>query len=551
MSNLTRSLMLGGGAAWTDQTGTALRRPDGTSLALSLGGGSDQRPILVSYIGDSISTRDQPTVSSGINGPRADGIGKNLEMLSMGAMQLHTCRATGGYTIQDCIDNHLAGIISDAPDAAFVLAGTNDCYSALTPASAATIFASLRDGLWLPLVNAGIRVFAHTIPPCGSRSTAITAVQRAAAEQVNYLIRAYRGVNPMIHVVDLSPVLSSADGAQGGTRSGMYVTTDPTYLHPNDSGAIVYARERWKVAQQIGLSVLPGERMSVDSPYSIGVNPAGAGNNASGANRTVISAGVTGTGPHGWAFNRSGTASAVVTPGAVSRTDGRDGQLVQVAFTGGSAGDSVKVIPIYNGGGYITGSSSVAVRQNSTPYVPGELRRFSNGLFYKALNLGTSTSSEPGSLPTTVGGIVVDGTVTWVKTPEVVAGSWVRTVVELYVTAHATEAVFFQAGFQQYTVAYGNLAAGVVFESANGSPGTTEVAGGGAGSYGSVFSHSITGYNGYAVGALPLNTTLRCATPWVQIASDCGIIEPRLRIIGGAAATATLQISHLGVEIRA
>lgn len=41
-----------------------------------------QKPFLtMSMMGDSISTRDQPQTLSGLNGPRADGIGYLLQVL--------------------------------------------------------------------------------------------------------------------------------------------------------------------------------------------------------------------------------------------------------------------------------------------------------------------------------------------------------------------------------------------------------------------------------------------------------------------------------------
>lgn len=498
-------------------------------------------PIVTSArIGDSISTRDQPTVASGLNGPRADGIGFCGAMVSAGRVKVVTCRATGGFTIAQIAATHLPPALLDGTLMIDCLGGTNDCNVA-TPDAADVIFARLRDLLWLPIMAAGKVLRAYTIPPLGTA----TSAQRAAQQGVNVLIRAAQATYPNMILVDMDTLFQSADGSNGGAVTNYYDPGDGTKTHPQDTGSMVVAMEGWRRLQQRGVSGLSGEGISLASPYSLGTNPRGVGSNATTVNRTTLNAGVTGTGPHGWNFGRTGTASAVVTPGAVARIDGRDGQLVQVAFTGGAADDLVSVGPAYQGAIRLTGASSEDLRQNLKLYAPGEVRRFSNGLCYKTLTLGTTAAAEPGSLPTAVGGLVTDATVTWMKVPEVVAGQWVRTVAEFTVTAHATERVFFQALLRQYTSAFGNLAAGVAFVTA----GTQYTAGSSASGQGSVFGPSVTGNRGYYPGSIPLNQLLRVESPWVQIASDGGILDPELRIISGASATATIQIAHLDLQL--
>ena len=93
----------------------------------------------------------------------AANFGKTTEMLSMGRMRLHTCRATTSLTIAQIANVHLASVIADAPDCVYVLAGANDVYGPATPDSAAAIFERLRDLLWVPLMNAGIFVFGSTV----------------------------------------------------------------------------------------------------------------------------------------------------------------------------------------------------------------------------------------------------------------------------------------------------------------------------------------------------------------------------------------------------
>jgi hypothetical protein len=528
-------------------TRNGIQYPAGANGRLLLGDRMSREYLRVSYLGDSISSRDIPTTASGLNGPRADGMGFIAQMLSMGRLRLHTTRAVGGYTIEQ-IATLVPQIIADAPDRCVVLAGTNNTYGAVTPDPAATIFAALRNLILTPLLNAGIEVEVCTLPASASRSSTITAVQHAAAKQLNQLIRALNGTNPGLIVTDLCTVTEAASGANEGTDISLYVATEATYLHPNDSGSMAMAAERWRISQMRGLAAHNPEVEALSSPYSLAANPRGNGNNATGTNKFTLGTGVTGTGPDGWNITRTGTSTAVVTPGAVARDDGRTGQLIQVAATIVGAGEIINVFPVPGGAQYISGvSTSVHLRANLAAYVEGEIRKFTNSLYYKVVQPGTSAASEPGTLPTSIGGMVTDGTVIWMKIPELVPGVWIRGIAELYFSAHAIGNVYALCQIRQYTAAFASLAAGIVFEM----DGTTYTAGNAAASWSVVQAPCGTGFNGYKVGLLPLNKPLRLQTAWMQIAPDCGIIEPSLRIIGAAGATATVQISQLDWQIRA
>lgn len=509
--------------------------------------------IRASALGDSLSTRDSAAswTANGLNGPLLSGMLYCTQMISNGAVQLVGAYGMSGYTttqiystVQSNGKTLLQSAIDDSSKFVFVLAGTNDTYGAPSPDAAATIFGRILDNLWSPILSAGKCLVAHTIPP-QSPSTPSTAVQRAAAQQVNALIRDYCAEND-ISLVDIAAMWKSADGSNQGARTALLSNESGSYIHQNESGGMVVAAERWRILQMRGARQLVTEGVGVDSPYSIGTNPHGVGSNATAVNRTVLGAGVTGTAPHGWNISRSGTSTAVVDPAAVARDDNRDGQSVQIAATIAGAGEQIKVFVGYNGAIAITGSG--ANRVNSTLYAPGEVKKFSNGLWYKALVLGTSAGSEPGSLPTAIGSIIADGTQIWMKTPEIVAGAWVRVVAETVVSAHAGANLAPYAYCKQYATGYANLAAAVEFE---GNDGALMTAGNGASSWGSVQGGALPGNHGYAVGILPLNTKLRHVTPWVQIAADCAIVEPCLAIIGAAGASATVRINHADLQIRA
>lgn len=509
----------------------------------------DTKPYeLLSLIGDSHSDNDVPVVASGRNGPGADGVGFISQMLTMGRLRLHTARATGGYTIQEIIATHLPQVIADSPGRVRVLAGTNNTYTATAPAAAATSFALLRDGLWRPLLDLGFPVDACTPPPLASRTETVTAAQHSEAKQFVDLIRASEGLHRNLQVVEQTTPLESASGANEGLDTSLFVSTETTYAHWNDSGGMLESLAYCRALEKRGVTARGPERMGHTSPYSLGANPRGAGNNASGTNKALLNTGVTGTGPDGWTFGRTGTSVAVVTPAAVARDDGQPGQLVQVAVTIGGAGETVNISPTTGGIQYISGSStSVHLRNNSAAYIQGECRKFTNGLYYKVVQPGTSAGAEPGTLPTALGSYVTDGTVIWQKILELVPGLWVKAVAELYFTAHSVGNIFPMAQLKQYTAAFGNLAAGVRFEANN----TIYTAGSAGSSWGTVQGPTVTGHNGYKVGVLPLNKWLRVETPWVELAADCGIIEPSLRIIGGAAAQCTAQVGYCGYQTRA
>lgn len=540
--------------------GVAIVGPGGKAYQAGTGITADGY-IRMSAVGDSISNRDSAKywVATGLNGPLQSGIIFNTQMISNGAVRLVGAYAVAGYTttqIATTVQSNgltlVQSAVADTSDVVSVLAGTNDTYGKPAPDASDVIFARLRDNIWAPIMAAGKKVLAHTIPP-QSPSTPSTAVQRAAVAQVNELIRAYCSANKIM-LVDLAAMWRSADGSNQGARTSLLLNESGSYIHPNESGGLVAATERWRVLQANGAKPLPTEGIGLSSPYSIAANPHGVGSNATGANRATISTGVTGTSPDGWSFSRTGTTTAVISPAAVARDDNRDGQSVQVAITFGGAGEKIQVRPVYNDSLYVLSALPSATKEqrgSTALYAAGQCKKFiGNGLWYKALNTGTTGASEPVTPPTAIGSIVSDGSVTWIKIPEITPGSsWIRGVAEVVVTAHDVANFCPYMEIKQYTTAGlgNNLAAGVTFEDDEG---TTLTAGNSAASWGSVLGGVPIGNIGYAPGTIPLNTKLYLATPWVQLASDFGVLEPTLALLGGASATATVLINHLDVQIR-
>lgn len=87
-----------------------------------------------------------------------------------------------------------------------------------------------------------------------------------------------------------------------------------------------------------------------------------------------------------------------------------------------ASGETVQANPGYTAGGvtvalaqaYVAANSWTVSRANSTAYVVGQVVRpaTGNGFVYQALTAGTSGGTVP-TYPTTIGGTVVDGGVTW------------------------------------------------------------------------------------------------------------------------------------------
>ncbi len=503
-----------------------------------------QRPyLLMTTCGDSISTRDQPQTASGLNGPRADGIGYLMQVLSMGRLRLHTCRATAGFTTQQIADTHVSQVLADNPDVVTVLTAANDTYTTLTAPDASDTYAKARDKIIAPLLAAGKLVQQNTLSRGASRTSTIPASSHAAANGFNDLIRSADGSHNKLLTADLATVSANTTGATEGVDTSQYVTTEEWYLHPNDTGSMFWARERWRSFQAAGALPRPSEVIDANNTASAGSNPRGAGSNADTILGTAIGTGITGTGPDCWTINRSGTSTAVVTPGAVARVDGRPGQLVQIAATIGSAGNAVQVFPAA-GAAVFLGASGL--RGNGATYVRGQVKHFTDGNTYRVITGGTTAGSQPASLPA-LGGIVADNTVVWMRIRNITPGAWVRQVTELYVSAHSVDKVWFQSNLKQYAAGYVDLANGVVFEMDNG---TQYQAGGGSGNQDVVTGPSVTGHNGYAVGALPLNQWLRYETPWVKIAADTNIVEPMFRVLGAASAQCTMQIGYCDMQVR-
>jgi hypothetical protein len=113
-------------------------------------------------------------------------------------------------------------------------------------------------------------------------------------------------------------------------------------------------------------------------------------------------------------FNSDSIKLALVTSGYTFDHDGHDyfnDITNEVVGTGYTAGGAAVGSPNFS---YVPANSWSVARANSTAYTAGQVVRTAagNGFLYQALTSGTSGGSAP-TWPTTIGGTVTDGTVTW------------------------------------------------------------------------------------------------------------------------------------------
>lgn len=489
-------------------------------------------------IGDSMTARDEGARASGLNGPRSDGINTIAEMLLGGSVEITGIYATGGYTIAQVATNHLPTALASDADVVFAMCGVNDCIT-LGSDTGATIYARLKTQIIDPIIASGKKLILGTI----TYSADMNAASRGAMVVCNNMIRALEGTIQNLQIAETNGVMSAAlDGVRRTAPTACY--DDNT--HQNQAGAYWMAVEVVNAYKRHGALAGNGRcRKPVANAYGIATNPRIAGNNATGTNKTSLGTGISGTGPDGWTVNRSGSTNTAASS-SVARTDNQDGLAHQLEITLTAAGEPINVYPASGGALFIRGTGTTFQRQNSTAtYIQGEVRRFTDGRMYKVVGLGTTAASEPGTLPTLAGDVVVDGTVIWMLLPDFVGdATWaMRFVADYQITAQSGLLAPI-AQLRQYATGYAVLSSGVMHydRTVDGF-----VAAGPSGSnfgvvYGPAGTNLSAGYN-----AVEQNKVITMRTPWARLHADTHIIEPQIRFAGAAGTTATVQI--LGAEI--
>ena len=486
-------------------------------------------------IGDSIAGRDEGSRASGLNGPRSDGVQTIAEMLLGGSLSVTGIYATGGYTVSQVATTHLSAALASDADGVYVRAGVNDI---LGGASGTITYVNIKTLLVDPILDAGKSCILATV----TYSSSMTTAQRGELIILNNMIRALSRYNKNLKIADENTVMSAAST---GTQRTAPVTVYDDATHQNQAGAYYMAQEAVTAYKKLGLISGVGMcRTPVGSAYGIAVNPRVAGNNATGVNKTTLGTGISGTGPDGWTVSRSGSTNTTVSS-CVARADNLDGYAHNLAITLTNAGEPVNVFPAESGGIFIRGTGASYQRQNTAAYVQGEIRRFTDGNEYKVVAAGTSGGSEPGTLPTSVGAVVADGTVIWMLLPNFISDATyaMRLVCDLkFVAQSGLVSVITQ--LKQYASGYANLSSAVSHydRTVNGF-----VSAGTAGSsWGTVYGPNGTDLSkGYY--SVESGTILTLKTPYVRLHAETYIIEPQIRFSGAAGATATVQI--LGAEL--
>lgn len=487
-------------------------------------------------IGDSMTARDEGAASAGLNGPRSDGINTLIETLMGGTVDVTGIYATGGFTIAQVAATHLPTALASSADVVFCMAGVNDCLAATETGE--VLFARLQSTVINPILASGKKLVLGTV----TYSASLTNAGITAMVTLNNLIRALRNTHPALAIADTNAVMSKAsDGKQRIAPTACY--DDVT--HQNQAGAYWMAVEGENALKRLGVVSGTGKcRQPVANAYGIATNPRVAGNNATGVNKTTLATGITGTAPDGWTVNRTG-ATNTATVVTNSRTDNLDGGALNLALTLTNAGEPINVFPASGAAVFIRGTGASFTRSNSTVYVSGEVRRFSNGVYYKVIAPGTTAAAEPTGLPTSIGGVIADGTALWMRLPDFVNNTTyaMRLVTDYQVTAQSG-LLAPMSQLRQYASGYANLSSAVQYYTRATN---AFVAAGISGSswglvQGPVPTNLSAGYD-----TIAKNRVLTMRTPWARIHAETNIIEPQIRFAGAAGTTATIDI--LGSEI--
>lgn len=469
----------------------------------------------VALLGDSITLRNQQGATANFN---AEGYFVVANMLMRQKYDLIGVYATSGYTIEQIAATHLPQIISSGAKTCFVLAGTNNAADALPE----TIFDKLTSLIWKPLRAAGINVWAATIPPNGTWTTA----QSAKMAAVNDMIRAAKSTWPGLRVADFWA--ATVDGLTGAPRANLF----GDQIHPVARGGMYYARA---IADSDADSVVKKTaRVSGGAldPYILSANPLAFGNNANGTNGTVIGTGGTGTGPNQWSVQSNNAATTFTCSGnnARSPVDFIDGKALDVSATFGGDDHYIQIGALNGADIYLDRAWSA-----TTARVAGMLVRPTagrTGWQYKAVTSGTTGSSEP-AWPTSLGATVTDGTVTWMAIKDVAAGDIYEMVVELVFSAMSGSVCpWMRVNFD--TNAYdGSLRPGLI---ANGAIVLSNDA--------NTYSPSLT--IGTAIfDYVPLNEPIVIRSqPIVAPAGVVGHVAPIFRLYGKNGTTATFKVQQ-------
>jgi len=249
--------------------------------------------------------------------------------------------AVSGKRADEVLAAQVPQVLALDPRPAFctVLAGTNDLTQGRTSAQ---IIASL-DDIYTALTDAGIIVFAFTVPPS---DTEYDATETTRLHAVNDWIKAQPRARNGVYVTDAHTILTAKAAPDGGPITGVLADEAGVHIHPTSKGAALVGAGLAQIMAPLfpPVDVFPGP----GNPNNLGPGPFMVGTGGSKG------AGVTGNVATGWDASPIGACSVVASK--VARTDGLPGEWQQFVvtsgsiamsnaawFTGFTAGDTIKM----------------------------------------------------------------------------------------------------------------------------------------------------------------------------------------------------------------
>lgn len=471
----------------------------------------------LALLGDSITLRNQQGATAVWNN---EGYFIVANMLMRQKYAIINVTGLSGYTIEQIAESGLPAVLASGAKRCFVLAGTNNA----TDANAQTIFDKLTTLLWKPLRDAGIHVWAATIPPNGGW----TATQSAKMAAVNDMIRAAKSTWAGLRVADLWA--ATVDGSTGGPRSSVFGDS----IHPAARGGMYFARA---IAASDSGDVISTERVSGGryDPMILSANPLAFGNNANGANGTVIGTGGTGTGPDQWDMRSSNAATTFTCSGGNARNpaDYLDGRALDVAVAYGGD-DHYFQASVVNGADIYLDRAWTSTTAKIAGTLVKPVAGRTGGFQYKCLVSGTTGSVEP-TWPTVLGATVTDGTCTWMAVKDVVAGDIYQLDAEIVFSAlsgYVCPALRIAFDTSNYSGVLRPLliANGVAVASVDTNPVSP------------VFNTGTAAWD-----YVPLNSPIMVRSQQIVIPSQAEVshISPQFRLYGKSGTTASFKIQRL------
>lgn len=374
---------------------------------LVLGAGNQQ----IVAVGDSLTERYELVSGANLVGQSTSFLQWALAFL--GQRLVGFARGVSGATTTQVLARWAADVSSFRPAWIHLLAGGNDI-SADVPAS--TIITNLTSMISLAR-SQGARVIVGTLYPFTTHNT---AARRQTLYQVNAWIRSL--ASDSVRVVDYHAAMVDAAGA---VRSGMLVADN---IHPSARGASIMGRVLAAVLADLPprLQALASSAYDADQGVPCGEL---AGNHASGASNFTAGTGMTGTGPRGWTWSRTGAALA-----ATVSKQARSGNSYATDFARGAITTSGADYDV------LRFERLVAYRLWSSGGTANSVRRFyvpSTGAQYDVLVDGAfAAGADPtAGWPTTPGAVFTDGTATLICITPLVSGSTVRLMAECNISS--------------------------------------------------------------------------------------------------------------------